>query len=147
MNLLVWTVLFDGRGALLLGRRDGSAYGHGLWGLPGGRVEDGEGLPEAAAREIGEEVGLVVRPADLSVLGVRRYEVDGARGTDFLFAARSWAGTPQPLHKTSEVGWFAPNRLPADVLPWLPAVLDVHLRGGARVSEQLEDVARVRALP
>lgn len=114
--------------------------------MPGGKVEDGEGLPEAAAREIWEEVGLTVPPADLSILGVRRYQVDGARGTDFLFTTRSWEGTPHPLHKTSEVGWFALDRLPVDILPWLPGVLAAHLHQGILVSEQLEDVTRVRAL-
>lgn len=145
-NLLVWVVVQDARGRVLLGRRDGSAYGHGLWGLPGGGVESGEGLPEAAARELHEETGLEVPPGALSVLGVRRYAVDGVQGTDFLFLARSWAGEPRPLHKTSEVAWFEPGRLPADSLPWLPALLEAHLRGGALVTEQLEDVRSARAL-
>ncbi|PNY81979.1 NUDIX domain-containing protein [Deinococcus koreensis] len=145
-NLLVWVVVQGASGRVLLGRRDGSAYGHGLWGLPGGQVESGEGLQDAAARELCEETGLEVSPEALGVLGVRRYAVDGVQGTDFLFLARSWAGEPQPLHKTSEVGWFAPDALPADSLLWLPALLDVHLRGGALVTEQLEDVRSARPL-
>lgn len=145
-NLLVWVVLQDPQGRVLLGRRDGSAYGDGLWGLPGGGVEDAEGLPEAAAREVWEETGLTVESATLNMLGVRRYQVDGVRGTDFLFLAREWSGQPRPLHKTSEVGWFSLDALPADVLPWIPAVLNAHLQQGARVSEQLEDVALVRPL-
>lgn len=146
-NLLVWVVVQDERGRVLLGRRDGSAYGHGLWGLPGGQVEPGEGLPEAAAREVREEVGLSLNPTGLRVLGVRRYEVDGAQGTDFLFRAPDWAGVPQALHKTSEVAWFAPDALPEDALPWLGAALDLHLRDGVRLAEQVDGMAQVQALP
>ena len=36
-----------------------------FWYTPGGGVEDGESLREAAVRELAEEVGLVVAPADL----------------------------------------------------------------------------------
>ncbi|GGN31839.1 NUDIX domain-containing protein [Deinococcus daejeonensis] len=145
-NLLVWVVMQDEGGRVLLGRRDGSAYGHGLWGLPGGGVERGEGLPEAAAREVWEEMGLTLDPARLSLLGVRRYEVDGAQGTDFLFRAPDWVGQPQPLHKTSEVAWFALGDLPPDTLPWIAPLLDAHLRRGARLTEQLHDVHSARVI-
>ena len=56
----VGAVVHDAAGRLLLIRR-GHDPGRGLWSLPGGRVEDGESLPEAVRREVREETGLDVR--------------------------------------------------------------------------------------
>jgi 8-oxo-dGTP diphosphatase len=144
--LIAWLVVQDPAGRVLLGRRDGTAHADGVWGLPGGRVERGEGLREAAVREAREEVGITVEAASLSALGVSRYDVGGLHGSDFLFLSRRWTGEPTPLEHTSETGWFAPGALPDDCLPWLSGVLDAHLTRGAWLSEQLDGVAGMRVL-
>lgn len=51
-------VVRDGR--VLLVRR-GQPPSEGLWAIPGGRVELGETLQQAAEREIEEETGLTIR--------------------------------------------------------------------------------------
>ncbi|BDP40874.1 hypothetical protein DAETH_08430 [Deinococcus aetherius] len=146
-HLVVWAVLLDPAGRVLLGRRAGVAYGEGLWGLPGGHVERGEGLAEAAAREAREEVGVGVSPASFRPLGVSRYDLGGVAGADFLFAAREWEGVPHPVLQTSEVAWFAPDALPPDTLPWLPGVLAAHLLRGTWLSEQMDGVEGLRVFP
>ncbi|THF68423.1 NUDIX domain-containing protein [Deinococcus sp. Arct2-2] len=143
-NLVVWLIVQDTQGRVLLGRRDGTGYGAGLWGLPGGRVERGEALADAAAREIWEEMGLRVDAATVRFLGVSRYDVGGVQGTDFLYLAGEWSGEPLPLEQTSEVGWFAPTALPADSLPWLAGVLTAHLLNGGVLSEQLDSLEGVQ---
>ncbi|RKR92367.1 8-oxo-dGTP pyrophosphatase MutT (NUDIX family) [Micromonospora pisi] len=61
-------LLLDGAGRILLLRflRDPGdpALGHS-WCTPGGGVDEGQSLAQAAARELREEVGLVVDPDDL----------------------------------------------------------------------------------
>ena len=130
-HLVAWAIVQRPDGAILLARRSKVSYGNGLWGLPGGHVEDDETLPEAAAREAREEVGVRLDPASLVSLGLTRY-VDSSggevvRGLDAFYLATSWQGQPQPVSECSEVGWFLPDALPPDALPWLGKVMDTHL--------------------
>jgi ADP-ribose pyrophosphatase YjhB (NUDIX family) len=58
-TLAVGAIVFDADGRVLLVQR-GKPPGEGLWSVPGGRVEPGESLEQAVAREVLEETGLVV---------------------------------------------------------------------------------------
>lgn len=58
-----------GEACFFLTRRTSSLRNHsGQWALPGGRLDEGETVVEAALRETHEEIGLILRPAD--VLGM-----------------------------------------------------------------------------
>ena len=52
-------IVFDEAGRVLLVER-GRPPGVGLWTVPGGRLELGEAIADAVAREVREETGLVV---------------------------------------------------------------------------------------
>ncbi|CAM5763650.1 NUDIX hydrolase [Labrys miyagiensis] len=106
----------DGR--VLLGERARSP-GQGLFSLPGGVVELGETLEEAARREVREETGL-----DVDIVGfVRHNEVvyrdkDGVVHRHFViavFAARSPEGEPEVSEETLAFRWADPATL--DGLP------------------------------
>ncbi|MFJ7908352.1 NUDIX hydrolase [Kitasatospora sp. NPDC096204] len=76
------------------------------WSLPKGKLEPGEGVVEAALREVREETGFdcLLGPE----LPTRHYRVQGR-----LKEVRYWAAVPSS-------GSFRPNR-EVDRLEWLPA--------------------------
>jgi len=137
-HLVSWLILRRADGRVLLGRRSYEAsYGAGLWGLPGGHVEDTETLAQAAVRETLEEVGVTVEAEAVRPLGMARYVDAGVRGADFFFLASEWQGVPRAVSECSEVGWFDPLHLPPDALPWLASTLAHQLSGGEWLSETL----------
>ena len=89
----------------------------GRWSIPGGVLEVGETVREAAAREAKEETGLVVEVGEL--LGiydrVLRDELDRVRYHYVLidFLCRPVGGTLQAGTDAAEVGWFRAEDLPA----------------------------------
>lgn len=62
----VSTCVIDPHGRILLARRTKAPF-EGLFSLPGGRVEFGERLAEAAKRELQEETGLILHPTFLTL--------------------------------------------------------------------------------
>jgi ADP-ribose pyrophosphatase YjhB (NUDIX family) len=63
-TVAVGAFVFDG-GRVLLVRR-GRPLDEGLWSVPGGKLEPGETLAQAVAREVREETGLVVEVGPLA---------------------------------------------------------------------------------
>ena len=83
------------------------------WGVPGGLLKRREDAAEGAAREVLEEVGLVVE-----LIGEPRVVVDAPpQRVDLVYRARPAAGVdPDAVAPGSpeilEVGWFEPDQLP-----------------------------------
>lgn len=116
----VGAVLIDENRILLVER----AYppGAGKWSIPGGVVEPGERLGEAAKRELKEETGLEAEP--LGVLWVlNNIVLDGNRRVkyhyviiDILFDPSTIKGELKPGGDVKAASWFKleeANRLPS----------------------------------
>lgn len=101
----------DGRVWLL---RRGPGHGSGLWTFPGGFVDLGESVEEAARRETREEMGIDVELGGL--VGV--YSRDDDRIVLIVFAARA-LGRPATSEEAVEVRAFAPEEVPwAELAFW-----------------------------
>jgi 8-oxo-dGTP diphosphatase len=89
----------------------------GQWSIPGGALELGELVRDAAVREAREETGLIVEPGDL--LGVYDRVLRHSDGrvqyhyvlVDFL--CRPVGGELHAASDAAEVRWFTPEQLPA----------------------------------
>ena len=64
-GVVLCAVLHGGAPAVILIKRAYQGRNAGQWGLPGGRMEDGETPEDAALRELHEEIGLAAGPADV----------------------------------------------------------------------------------
>jgi 8-oxo-dGTP pyrophosphatase MutT (NUDIX family) len=118
-------VLCEREGRVLLLRRAGTGFFDGLYSLPGGHVEQGESILQAAARELEEETGLQIAPDDLGWLGIIHRRSDTNR-IDFFLRALRWQGEPVLCEpdKCSELGWFACNDLPENVVSYVKVALE-----------------------
>lgn len=113
------------RGDTMLLVKRGREPSRGYYAFPGGRIEAGEGLEEAARRELLEETGLHVRNLEL----VRDYLIEGGHGDQqlryrlYVFAACHDAGEAIAGDDAEEAGWFGLEAMRAMLLSEF--VLDV----------------------
>jgi molybdenum cofactor cytidylyltransferase len=117
---VVAAVVVEIDGKIVLQRR-AIDPGMGLWTFPGGFVDRGELLPEAAAREVAEEVGLHVEPDDLELLGV--YTLRGDWVVLVAYRARADGQSPTRGDESSDVRLFAPDDVPSLAFARDPLIL------------------------
>ena len=115
--LVAACVLLDGEGRILIAKRPPGRSLAGLWEFPGGKVEQGE-LPEhALVRELAEELGIDIAPADLSPLTFASHAYPDFHLLMPLFLCTRWRGEATP-HEGQELAWVKPRSLPPT--PCLP---------------------------
>lgn len=114
--------LREGNSILLVKQRDGRGY----WSLPGGVMEQGETVEEAAIREVREETGLTVRL--LRVVGL--YSKPAEEAVAITFEGAIVGGIRQQVtSETTACQYWPCDSLPEPIRPHLRERVDDLQRG------------------
>jgi 8-oxo-dGTP diphosphatase len=112
-------VLIDADGRFLLtSRPEGKVYA-GHWEFPGGKVEAGESIERALRRELHEELGITIGPAE--VWQVSMHDYPHALVRLHFCKVFAWTGAFE-MRERQQMAW---QQLPATVQPLLPGTLPV----------------------
>ena len=101
-------ILIDGVGRVLVTRRAPDAHQGGLWEFPGGKVEADENLLEALARELREELGVLVETT--KALMVLEHDYIDKRVRLDVYRVTRWSGEPRGL-EDQPLAWQRPEQL------------------------------------
>ncbi len=112
-------VLIDERGRFLLTSRPPGKVYAGWWEFPGGKLERGESVGAALARELHEELGIVV--GEVRPWNTTRIDYAHARVRLHFCKVSSWQGEFE-MREGQAMAW---QTLPVTVAPVLPGTLPV----------------------
>ncbi len=106
-------------------------FGVGKWNGIGGKVQEGETIETAAARETEEEIGVVVDPVKMEKVGNIEFyfkdKPDEWNQQMHIFLVKDWRGEPKESEEMAPK-WYLHHEIPFDAMwpddkHWLPMVL------------------------
>ena len=101
-------ILTDDAGRVLVTRRAPDVHQGGLWEFPGGKVEAGETLQKALARELREELGVLVEATE--ALMVLKHDYGDKQVRLDVHRVTHWSGQPRGL-EGQPLAWRQPEQL------------------------------------
>ena len=116
--------LFRGNQILLL-RRYQTGYMDGHYSVPAGHLDGNETVRMAGVREVREEIGVRIDPADMVFAGVFHRHEDDER-VDFFMRVKKWSGEPVNAEpeKCDELRWADLNTLPENTVPYVRRAIE-----------------------
>jgi len=105
-------------------------FGVGKWNGVGGKTKEGEGVKEAAIREMGEEIGVRAKTEDLEEVGNIKFyfnEKPDWNQQMHIFFVKKWKDEPQESEEMLPK-WYPKDQIPytemwVDDEYWLPKAL------------------------
>lgn len=121
-------VIVDRQQQILISRRHDDAHQGGLWEFPGGKVEAGEPVTEALARELKEELGIECPDSGMQALIEIHHDYSDKHVLLDVWWVRDFKGEARGL-EGQPLSWVAPDALadhafPAANAPIIDAVLN-----------------------
>jgi 8-oxo-dGTP diphosphatase len=111
----VGAIVFNEKGEVFLAQRGELAENEcGKWEFPGGKVDYGEKLADALAREFLEEYGMVIEVGELLSVDDHILPDEKQHWVSPTFLATLISGEPEikEVGKCSAIGWFRLDALP-----------------------------------
>ena len=112
-------ILIDAAGRFLLTSRPPGKVYAGYWEFPGGKLEAGESVEQALRRELHEEIGVTIGPAELWKLEL--FDYPHALVRLHFCRVRQWLGEFE-MREGQQMAW---ESLPVCSAPVLPGTVPV----------------------
>ena len=118
--LAVLTVLLSSDKQVLIMRRGPKESLAGMYTIPGGHIETGENVIEAAVRELNEETGVTTSPEECEVIGVIHAIAGTKEYVQFIVRVHTWVGMPYIAEPKNcdDMYWTDIKHLPDNMLTW-----------------------------
>ena len=105
-------IIYSSDNKIILIKRKNVPYG---WAIPGGFVDEGESLEQAAKREAKEETSLNIKLIE-QFFTYSNPERDKRQHTiSTVFIARIISGDPHAEDDAQDIGWFSMDTLPVPI--------------------------------
>lgn len=121
---------------ILLQRRYQTGFEDGNYGVPAGHLDGGETAKEGCVREIKEEIGIDLKPEDLTVVAVMHRKAQNDERIDFFMTTSRYEGEVQNCEpdKCDDLSWFPLDDLPENIVEYVKVAIESY-KSGAFYSE------------
>ncbi len=116
---------------ILLQRRFQTGFEDGNYGVPAGHLDGGETARIGGAREINEEIGITIKPQDITVVHVIHRKATHDERIDFFMTASAYTGeiTNMEPHKCDDLQFFSLDNLPENIIEYVKVAIENYRKG------------------